>query len=61
MALKLKGPLTERRWTKSAENLGASLFNRDLSIYTNFSALIPLDSPFKYVFWQQLESGVYVY
>jgi hypothetical protein len=37
MALKLKGLSLERRWTKSAENLGASPFKRDLSIDTTFS------------------------
>jgi hypothetical protein len=32
-----KDLLLERRWTKSAENLGTSSFKRDLSIDTTFS------------------------
>jgi hypothetical protein len=33
----LKGLSHERRWTKSAENLGASTLKRDLSLDTTFS------------------------
>jgi hypothetical protein len=33
----LKGLTLERGWTKSAKNLGASLFKGDLSIDTTFS------------------------
>jgi hypothetical protein len=32
----LKGLQYERGWVKSAENLGASPFKKDLSIYTTF-------------------------
>jgi hypothetical protein len=33
----LKGLSHEKRWTKSAENLGASTLKRDLSVDTTFS------------------------
>jgi hypothetical protein len=36
VAWKLKGLPHERGWVKSAENLGASPFKRDLSIETTF-------------------------
>jgi hypothetical protein len=37
MALKLKGLSHERWWTKSAENLGATPYDRDLVIDITFS------------------------
>jgi hypothetical protein len=43
----LEDLILERGSVKSAENLGASLFKRDLSNYTTFSQVVSLDSPFK--------------
>jgi hypothetical protein len=53
----LKGPLTREGWAKSADNLGASPFKRDLSIGTTFSQL---DSLFKLEFFEKYMHSFYV-
>jgi hypothetical protein len=49
VARNLKGLSYERGWLKSADNLGASPFKRDISNDNHFQPKqISLDSPFKY-------------
>jgi hypothetical protein len=52
----LKGLSHERGWIKSAENLGASPYKRDLLINTTFIQVISLDSPLKGKFQADLYS-----
>ncbi len=48
VAQKLKGPnKIDDGWLKSAENLGASPFKRDLKMIPVTAKQISLDSPFK--------------